>query len=144
MSMNRFANAGPIMAGLAAMSEPAKNDEPELYLLGGFHKMVEQEFAGPSPADIVRMIENISDQVSEIAAQMVDIRKRLDAIENMERGRLKCEAGIVPFPDGWHEQYLAALGFDLAAERRKQFDAREKAWQAQQSATVKISYGSCP
>lgn len=50
----------------------------DLEFIGSFPK---PEAFAPSSTDIIRMIENVADQVSEIAAQMVDIRKRLDALE---------------------------------------------------------------
>ncbi len=124
--MHRYANAGPISHGLAAMSEPVTPKTAEPATLDDMrHGMA-------LVTEAFRQIGDIADQVSEIAAQMVDIRKRLDALENMERGRLKCEAGVEPFSDKWHEQNLFALGFDLPAERRKQSEARDRAWQAQQ------------
>ena len=104
MSMHRFANAGPIMASLAAMREEAKllirdeDREPVRYIP---HENVGGEDAAPgqwfavhehSNDDLLCMIENIANQVSEIAAEMVEIRKRLDAIEAIKPAVVDADA----------------------------------------------------
>jgi hypothetical protein len=94
MSMHKFANAGPIMAGLAVQAYPAlvegnrriaamvEIDPPIESMLDMPTAMVKPE---PMPSfsdyDMYRMIENIADQLSEVAAQLVEVRQRLDALE---------------------------------------------------------------
>lgn len=88
MSMNRYANAGPIMAGLAAMSEPVapKAAEPAT--------MDDMRHGMAFVTEAFRQMADIADQVSEIAAQMVDIRKltldlwkRIDVLEEPHKLR---------------------------------------------------------
>lgn len=68
MSMHRYANGGPIMAGLAAMDAaiepmPAK--------------------AEPFSADeLYHMMEGLSEQIGELAAHIGEIRQRLASVEN--------------------------------------------------------------
>lgn len=73
--MHKYANAGPVMQGLAAMVEIDPPIEPMPQ--AGFAPRM----SSISVDDLVSMIQNVADQMSEIAAQLVDVRKRLDAIE---------------------------------------------------------------
>lgn len=91
MSMHNFSGTGPIMAGLAAMSElleagPVSNVE------GG---LTSATFA-LSADELLRMIENVADQLSEVAAQLVDMRRRIDALDQKQMTFLdgSVQAGI--------------------------------------------------
>jgi hypothetical protein len=82
----------------------------------------------PSTADLVRMIENVADQLSEVAAQMVDIRKRLDALESEQIAWGKSWFGIEPLPDNYRDDWKA------------RWQGCQEQLQAQQSATAS-AYG---
>lgn len=68
MSMHNFSGTGPNMAALAA------------YIPIDAAKPASATFE-PSTDDLVRMIENVADQISEVAAQLVDMRRRINTLE---------------------------------------------------------------
>lgn len=82
MSMNRYAGSGPIMAAVLAMG-------PELGTSPGVrgsdypvnYKRAPAAYPGLSNDELARMIENLADQVSELAAQNVELRQRLTKLE---------------------------------------------------------------
>lgn len=88
MSMNRYAGSGPIMAGLAATSAWAEPFDGTAVLNVPAAPLTEAHPGGPLTAypglsndELTRMIENLADQVSELAAQNVELRARLTKLE---------------------------------------------------------------
>jgi hypothetical protein len=105
--MNRYANAGPISAGLASSidfskpltvsvtksngalvlskSETGLIDAVELPAATPAAKMEEPAaYPGLSDSELRRMIELLADQLSDLAAQNVEMRQRLTALEEID------------------------------------------------------------
>lgn len=75
--MTKYAGVGPVEFRYQAHELTIEAQAERIAALG----VEDGKLYAPSNDELVRMIENIADQLSAVASQLVDVRQRLDKLE---------------------------------------------------------------
>lgn len=77
MSMTKYAGVGPVEFRYQAHELTIEAQAERIAALA----VEDGKLYAPSNDELIRMIENIADQLSSVASQLVDVRQRLDKLE---------------------------------------------------------------